>query len=90
MSHQQDILDDIISRLDPEDIPAEYIVMARITDLHGEEHVLKGDELKAFMDNPNEFAMTAQIILDVRKIRKAIVEYVNSVYDEVNRQFSKS
>lgn len=86
---QQDILDDIISRLDPEDIPAEYIIMARITDMNGEEHVLRGEELKAFMENPNEFALTAQIILDVRKIRKAIVDYVNEVYDEVNRMFSK-
>lgn len=88
MSSQQDILDDIISRLDPEDIPAEYIIMARITDMNGNEHVLKGSELKSFMENPNQYAMSAQIILDVRKIRKAIVDYVNEIYDEVNRMFS--
>lgn len=87
MSSHQDILDDIISHLDPEDIPPEYIIMARITDLDGNERVLRGEELVAFLENPMEVAISAQIILDVRRIRKAIVDMVNSVYDEVNLRF---
>ena len=83
----QDILDDIISRLDPEEIPAEYIVMAKITDLDGNEKIIKGEELKEFMTKPFEFASEARIILDIRKIRKAIIEEVNRVYDEVEARF---
>lgn len=85
---QQDILDEIIADIDPEDIPPEYIIMARIVDLDGIERVLRGEELKSFMMNPQEMAVSAQIILDVRRIRRAITEYVNSIYDEVNRRFN--
>lgn len=89
MSSQQDILDDIISSLETEDIPTEYIVMARVTDMDGNEHVLRGEELRIFMENSTAFAMSIQIILDVRRIRKAIVAFVNEVYDEVNSRFNK-
>lgn len=84
----QDILDDIISRLDPEEIPVEYIIMAKVTDYDGNERIIKGEELKSFMENPFEVAAEARIILDVRRIRKTIVEAVNLIYDEVNKRFS--
>lgn len=84
----KDILDDIISRLDPEEIPADYIVMAKLTDFDGNERIIRGEELREFMQSPFEHAAEARIILDVRKIRKAIVEEVNWVYDEVNKLFS--
>lgn len=88
MTSAKDILDDIIGQLDPEEIPVEYIVMAKVTDFDGNERLIRGEELAEFMRNPFEVASEARIILDVRKIRKAIVEEVNAVYDEVNRMFT--
>lgn len=86
--NSHDILDEIISNLDPEEIPAEYIVMAKITDFDGNEKIIRGDDLKAFMEAPFEYASEARIILDVRKIRKTIIERVNSVYDAVNELYA--
>lgn len=88
MTSAKDILDDIIGQLDPEEIPVEYIVMAKVTDFDGNERLIRGEELADFMRNPFEVASEARIILDVRKIRKTIVEEVNAVYDEVNRKFT--
>ena len=85
-----DILDDIIGCIDPEEIPVEYIVMAKITDYDGNDKIIKGVDLIPFMKNPFEKAAEARIILDVRKIRKTIVEAVNYVYDEVNREFAQN
>jgi hypothetical protein len=84
----QDIVDDIINRLDPEQIPAEYIVMAKITDLNGNEKIISGDDLVAFMKSPFDYAAEARIILNIQKIRKAIIAEVNAVYDEVNLRYS--
>jgi hypothetical protein len=84
----QDIVDDIINRLDPEQIPAEYIVMAKITDLNGNEKTISGDDLVEFMKSPFDYAAEARIILNIQKIRKAIIAEVNAVYDEVNLRYS--
>ena len=89
MMTPQDILDDIISRLDPEEIPAEYIVMAKVTDYEGNEKIIKGAELEEFMKQPYQDAQEVRVVLDVRKIRKAIIAEVNAVYDEVNALFLK-
>lgn len=89
MNTSNDILDEIIAGLEPENIPIEFIIMAKITDLDGEERILQGEELTAFMKNPMDFAMSAKIILDVKKLRRVIVKLVNEIYDEVNIQFSK-
>lgn len=84
-----DILDDIISRLDPEDVPIEFIVMAQITDFQGVEKIIKGDELEQVLMNPELYQIAElRVILNVRKIRKAIMEEVNAVYDEANRLFN--
>lgn len=86
MATHRDILDEIIAGLEPENIPADHIIMAKITDLNGVERVLRGQELEDFMDNPTDYAISAQIILDVKKIRRTIANLVNEIYDEVNRR----
>lgn len=84
-----DILDDIISKIDPEDVPVEYIVAAKITDFSGVERILKGDDLANVMRNPDQYEIAeARVILNVKKIRKAIINEVNYLYDEVNRLFN--
>ena len=50
-----DVLDDIIARLEPEDVPAEYIVMAKITDFEGNERIIKGTELEEMVKHPERY-----------------------------------
>lgn len=89
MSTSLDILNDIISGIDPVEVPVEYIVMAQITDLQGVERFVKGDEFRRMMPNPELYQIAeARVILNVRKIKKAIVKEVNAIYDEVNRRFN--
>jgi hypothetical protein len=86
MSH--DIVDEIIADLEPEQIPAEFISEAMITGFDGNEKVIRGDDLKEFLSAPFEFAVEARILLNIRKIRRAIITEVNAVYDEVNRLYA--
>jgi hypothetical protein len=68
-----DVLDDIISGLQPQNVPVEFIVMAKLTDRTGVEQVLRGDDLVTFMANPEKAnAKGAKIVLDVRKIRRSM------------------
>jgi hypothetical protein len=84
-----DVLDDIISRLDPEEVPPEYIVMAKITDFQGTTKLVKGKELEEMLKNPELHQIAeARVVLNVKKMRKAIATQVNYIYDEVNRRFN--
>lgn len=85
----QDVLDDIINAMDPTLIEPDFIIMAKVTGFDGKKYVLSGDELRAFMKNPREFASEARIIPDVRKIREAIINRVNVIYDQVNDRFNE-
>ncbi len=85
----QDILDEIISAMDPTLIAPEYIIMAKVTGFDGEKYVLSGKELKEFMKNPRQFASEARIIPDSRKIREAIITRVNVIYEQVNDKFNE-
>lgn len=80
-----DILDDIIGGLQPEDVPSEFIVMAKLVDDHGIERVVRGEELANFLANPElEGCVEARVVLDVRKIRAALVTEMNAFFDHLN------
>lgn len=84
-----DILDDIIGDLQPENVPAEYIVMAKLVDDHGIERVVRGEELASFLAHPELEACTeARVVLDVRKIRAAIITQMNIFFDHLNEAIS--
>lgn len=81
-----DLLEDIIQNIDPDQVPLEYIILAKVTDFKGEERILKGTELARVMRGPERKLLAeARVILDVRKIRQAIAAGVNEIYDEINR-----
>ena len=69
------VLDQIISELQPEDLPAEYIVMAKVIDFDGNQKIIRGPELEKFMNNPNKTRgfLEARVILNVKKIREDIL-----------------
>jgi hypothetical protein len=81
------ILNEIINAIEPEEVPVEYIIMARVTDFDGNERIIRGAEIETLLsaraDDPR--IADARIILNVRKIKKAILDEVNRIYDEVNR-----
>jgi len=79
------ILEEVISSLHPEDVPPEYIILAKVVDVYGTEKTLRGVDLEKFMNNPDRGRsfMEARVFLDVRKIRDKITNSVNSFFDEL-------
>jgi hypothetical protein len=84
-----DLLDDIIARIDPEFIPAEYIIMARYIDRSGVEKIVRGLELERFLLDRTD-AHSARVVLDTRKIKKAIIAAVTSTMEMSDRMFRES
>lgn len=82
----KDVVDGIISSLDPEQVPLEFIVMAKITDQRGIEKIIKGQELEKILGNPETYQVSeARVILDMTKLRKAIIEEITYVNEEVEK-----
>ena len=80
-----ELLDYIVSGLDPEHIPLEYIIMVKYVDRYGKEHIVKGSELEKFMFERNSFdAQSAKVVLDTKKIKKTILSDVANVMQKVN------
>lgn len=76
-----DALDEIISQLTPEEVPTEFIVIAKVTTMTGEENFLTGEELEIIMENPEQYGIAeTRIILDVHRIRKAIIDEVDELF----------
>lgn len=83
---KSDILDDIIAAIEPEHIPPEFIVMAKIRDFSGEERIVRGPELEAIMIDPENYEVaSARVILNVRKIRAEIIDEVQNIYERAYR-----
>lgn len=85
------ILNDIVSKLDPTEVPVEFIIMAQIRDIFGDRHFMQADEFKRVIPDPalNNIA-EAKVILNVRKIRQTIVNEVNGIYDQVTKKIHES
>lgn len=83
-----EILEDIIQQIDPEDVPVEFIVLARVTDMTGKEHTLKGKALEKVLRNPDQYRFReARVILNVKKMGEAIVDEMNDIFARLNRRF---
>ena len=89
MINWNDVLNDIISIIEPECVPVEYIVMVKFTDKNGIEHSLRGIELKNFMSEPGKTqAYEARIIVDVSKIKKTMMMDIVHFFDNLNSKNS--
>jgi hypothetical protein len=81
-----DVVERIISNLDAETIPLEYIVLARITDINGRQYVVQGEDLEeALRGNGRHRIAEARVVLNVKRLRRAIIQNVDDFYDEVYR-----
>jgi hypothetical protein len=74
-----DILDEIISQLDTEEIPAEFILLAKVRTVLGEELIINGSDLEQMMEDKPDQIADVRVILDVKKIRQAIVTKTNEI-----------
>ena len=76
-----EILDEIISGLQPEDVPVEFMTMAKITGFDGVERTLRGKELSKFLTDRDRPDMAeAKVFLNVRKIKMAILTEVDAFF----------
>lgn len=80
------IIDDFISELQPENVPLEYIVLAKYTDRTGVEIILHGDAMAHFLNNPQLYnVVEARVILDVRKLRRVIKSRINQFFLQLSK-----
>lgn len=82
------ILDDVIGGLQPEDLPMEYIVLAKVIDNDGVEKILRGKEVTKFLNDPDraQGIAEARVILDMSKIRHTIVLVLTNFFEELNHR----
>ncbi len=66
-----DILDEIIEQLQVEQVPPEFIIMAKVRSYDGKESVITGEELDALIKSGAPIS-DVRVILDVKKIRGRI------------------
>jgi hypothetical protein len=86
MNHKPDILDEIINHLDPELIPTEYIILAKVRTLDGNETIVKRDEFDDFMRDNGDLIFNVQVILDVRMIRQEILEITDDIFEKASQE----
>ena len=78
------VIDDIMSQIQTEDVPFEYILMAKITDIHGMETIINGQEMADFIASTNRSGiLDARVVLDLRRIRMAIISKITEFVNEV-------
>lgn len=79
------LFDELISGLDPDDVPPEYIIMAVVTDFNGTEHMVYGDEINGVLRGPERARYRqAKVILDVKRIRTDVMEAVGETFEQLN------
>ncbi len=78
--YKPDILDEIIGQLDPQYIPHEYIVMAKIRTFDGNEEIVVGADLDEKLDELDDLVADVRVILDIKKIRHQIITRTNQIF----------
>lgn len=81
-----DLVNDFISHLEPEDVPFEYISAASIKDIHGQELMLQGEQLKMLMNNHPDYSYVkdARIFLNINQVMKDISLEVEYIFERVD------
>jgi hypothetical protein len=86
MTKQVDYIQELISQINPEQVPVEFIVMAQVTTYDGEERFVSGSELESIIENPDQHnVQEARVILDIRKIRQAITRETQKIFRDTKR-----
>lgn len=78
------VLDEILEDLDPEHVPPQFIISARFTDVRGVERVVSGDEFAAILREDRNMISEVRVMLDVKKIRQAVIDEVSGMFERIN------
>lgn len=78
-----DILDEIIDQIEPEVVPPEFIIMAKIRTEDGKEFVITGEELQDALASQKSDIVDVRVILNVKRIREMVIETTNNIFREV-------
>lgn len=81
-----DFLDEIINELEPEMVPLEYMIVAKVQTIYGEELVLTKDELEDLMEESPEIINSVRVMLDMKAIRDDINRISDAVFQTIRRQ----
>ena len=86
-----DLFAEIIQNIDPEIIPAEFIILAKVTDNNGKDFTLSGQELAKMMQGPERQNLSqVKVIMNVQKIRNAISARMTAIYMEMDRKIAEA
>jgi hypothetical protein len=82
---EHNFVEEIISSLDPSLVPLTYVDLAFVVGLDGVERTIEGKELYELLNHParEEAAMSIQIILDRKKLKKDIADAIDTFWTEV-------
>jgi hypothetical protein len=83
-----DFLDDFIENIEPENIPTEYITMAKIIDIDGNEVIIRGGkELDDYLNDPDNKIIEFSFILNRKKLKQAIIKEYKIFTDKLDKRF---
>lgn len=80
-----DFLDEIINELEPEMVPLQYMIVAKVQTIYGEDLVLTKDELEDLMDETPEIILSVRVMLDMKAIRDDINKISDAVFQTIRR-----
>lgn len=78
-----DVFDEIISSIQPENVPLEFIMLAQYTDHEGKQKVVRGPALEDFMKNPHSYnVLEARVVLNIRKLQQKMTLVVAALFSD--------
>lgn len=84
------MFDSIVSSMDPKDVAIEFIVMAKVRDMDGVEHILVGDDLAHMMKFPELYEIAeARVVLDIRRMKSALRDELEAIYADLFRRLGR-
>lgn len=80
-----DMVKEFLSKLDPEDVPFEFIATACILDINGNEVMIKGEQLRMLMSNHPDYSHVkdARIFINLQRVIQAINLEVDYIFERV-------
>lgn len=76
-----ELIDACIEDVNPKNIPAKYIIMIKIIDIHGKEITIDGKEIKNFQKFPKNEIAELRFVLNMRLMKKDANQQYNDFMD---------
>jgi len=78
--NKPDPLDEIIQSLTPDQVPPEFILMAKVRTYDGMEKIIQGQYLEGLLEELADNVAEVRVLLDVKRIRSAVISEANHVF----------